>query len=182
MMGTESQACVGIDDIAIHFPRLYMDMKDFAELRGADFGKLNKGLGLEAMSIPDVHEDTATMGAMAVMQIIDRNGLDPNNIGRMYLGTESALDGAKPTATYIVDMLTQRYQERYGQDCFRNCDVVDMTFACIGAVDALHTTLDWVARSTEHDERTGIVIFSDNAKYALESSGEYTQGLSLIHI
>ena len=33
--------------------------------------------------------------AMAVMQIIDRNGLDPNTIGRMYLGTESALDGAK---------------------------------------------------------------------------------------
>ena len=78
---------VGIDDIAIHFPRLYMDMKDFADLRGADYGKLSKGLGLEAMAIPDVHEDTATMGAMAVMQLIDRNGLDPRTIGRMYLGT-----------------------------------------------------------------------------------------------
>ncbi len=172
----ESNTPVGIDDIAIHFPRLYMDMKDFADLRGADYGKLSKGLGLEAMAIPDVHEDTATMGAMAVMQLIDRNGLDPRTIGRMYLGTESALDGAKPTATYIVDMLTQRYAERFGEDCFRTCDVVDMTFACIGAVDALHTTLDWVARSSENDERLGIVIFSDNAKYALESSGEYTQG------
>ena len=68
------------------------------------------------------------------MKLIDRNGLNPRNIGRMYLGTESALDGAKPTATYIVDMLTQRYSERYGADCFRNCDVVDMTFACIGAL------------------------------------------------
>ena len=175
-MSDKSQTTVGIDDIAIHFPRLFMDMKDFAEMRGADYSKLNKGLGLTAMSIPDVHEDTATMGAMAVMQIIDRNGLNPRDIGRMYLGTESALDGAKPTATYILDMLTQRYQERYGNDCFVNCDVVDMTFACIGAVDALHTTLDWVARSTVEDERVGIVIFSDNAKYALESSGEYTQG------
>ena len=36
---------VGIDDIAIHFPRLYFDMEDFAKLRGADFGKLNRGLG-----------------------------------------------------------------------------------------------------------------------------------------
>ena len=52
---------VGIDDVAIHFPRLYMDMRDFAEMRGADYGKLNKGLGLKAMAIPDVHEDTATM-------------------------------------------------------------------------------------------------------------------------
>ena len=57
---------VGIDDIAIHFPRLYFDMRDFADFRGADFGKLNKGLGLEAMAIPDVHEDTATMGANAL--------------------------------------------------------------------------------------------------------------------
>ena len=175
-MVTSVERPVGIDDIAIHFPRLYMDMRDFADLRGADYGKLSKGLGLEAMSIPDVHEDTATMGAMAVMQLIDRNGLDPNTIGRMYLGTESALDGAKPTATYIVDMLTQRYGERFGSDCFQTCDVVDMTFACIGAVDALHTTLDWVARSDELDERVGIVVFSDNAKYALGSSGEYTQG------
>ena len=175
-MGSNNSVCVGIDDVAIHFPRLYMDMKDFADLRGEDYGKLNKGLGLKAMSIPDVHEDTATMGANAVMKLIDRNGLNPRHIGRMYLGTESALDGAKPTATYIVDMLTQRYAERYGADCFRNCDVVDMTFACIGAVDAMHNTLDWAARSTDEDERIGIVIFSDNAKYALESAGEYTQG------
>ena len=172
-MGTDNSIRVGIDDIAIHFPKLYMDMRDFADLRGADYGKLNKGLGLKAMAIPDVHEDTATMGANAVMNLIDRNGIDPKNIGRMYLGTESALDGAKPTATYILDMLTQRYSERYGKDCLRNCDVVDMTFACIGAVDALHTTLDWVARSTESDERIGIVIFSDNAKVLYISTHQY---------
>ena len=79
MVPEASETPVGIDDIAIHFPRLYMDMKDFADLRGADYGKLSKGLGLEAMAIPDVHEDTATMGAMAVMQLIDRNGIDPEN-------------------------------------------------------------------------------------------------------
>ena len=78
-MGTK----VGIDDMAIHFPRLYMDMEDFAAMRGADYSKLNKGLGLAAMAIPDVHEDTATMGANAVCRLIDRNGLDPRDIGRI---------------------------------------------------------------------------------------------------
>ena len=150
---TGTPSSVGIDDLAIHVPRLYLDMRDFAALRVADYDKLNKGLGLSAMAIPDVHEDTATMGAMAVMRLIDRNGLNPRDIGRLYLGTESALDGAKPTATYIVEMLTQRYASRFGEDCFQNCDVVDMTFACIGAVDALHTTLDWCARSAPEDER-----------------------------
>ena len=84
-MSEESNTSVGIDDIAIHFPRLYMDMKDFADLRGADYGKLSKGLGLEAMAIPDVHEDTATMGAMAVMQLIDRNGLDPRTLSLIHI-------------------------------------------------------------------------------------------------
>ena len=49
-MGTSGSISVGIDDIAIHFPRLYMDMRDFADLRGSDYGKLNKGLGLKAMA------------------------------------------------------------------------------------------------------------------------------------
>ena len=75
---------VGIDDIALHFPRLYFAMQDFAEFRGADYGKLSKGLGLEAMAIPDVHEDTATMGANAVSRLIDRNSLDPSSICLLY--------------------------------------------------------------------------------------------------
>ncbi len=166
---------VGIDDIAVHMPRLYLSMQDFADLRSASYAKLSKGLGLEAMAVPDVHEDPATMAANAVARLIDRNELDPRTIGRLYLGTESALDGAKPTATYILDMLTQRYQDRYGAACFSRCDAVDLTFACIGAVDALHNTLDWVARADDED-RIGIVAFSDNAKYERHSSGEYTQG------
>ena len=183
---------VGIDDIAIYVPRLYLAMRDFAKLRGADFEKLNQGLGLSAMAIPDVHEDTATMGANAVAQLIDSNSIDPRRIGRIYLGTESALDGAKPTATYIVDMLQQKYADDYGSGSFGHCDVIDLTFACIGAVDALHNMLDWVARGGVEEDRVGIVAFADHAKYDLGSSGEYTQGagggailikhLSLIHI
>ncbi len=170
---------VGIDDIAIYVPRLYLAMQDFAKLRGVDFAKLSRGLGLSAMAMPDAHEDTATMGANAVAQLIDSNSIDPRRIGRIYLGTESALDSAKPTATYIMDMLQQKYADTYGPESLKRCDVVDLTFACIGAVDALHNMLDWVARGGAEEDRIGIVAFADHAKYDLGSSGEY---LSLIHI
>lgn len=163
---------VGIDDIAVHFPKLHFEIKDFSKYRNIDFSKLNKGLGLVSMSIPDVHEDTATMGANACVRLIERNKLTPKDIGRIYLGTESALDGAKPTATYIIEMLEQKY----GTGCFGHCDVIDLTFACIGAVDAMHNTLDWVARGGMEQNRKGIVVFSDHAKYDLKSPGEYTQG------
>ncbi len=170
---------VGIDDLSVYIPRIYLPMDALANARGYEYAKLRDGLGLQAMAFPDVHEDTATMAANAVLDLLLRNRLDPRQIGRIYMGTESALDGSKPTATYVVDMLTQYFSKEYGEDCFLNCDVVDLTFACIGAVDALHNTLDWVRAG---QDRIGIVVSSDVAKYELGSGGEYTQGAGAIAV
>lgn len=170
---------IGIDDMAFYVPKLYLDIKALAEKRNIPYEKLSQGLGLYKMAICDTHEDAATMAAEAVAELIERKGLDPRRIGRIYLGTESALDMAKPTGTYAVEMLAQRFADRYGADCFRHCDVLDMTFACIGATDALQNTLDWVA--TDRDN-IGIVVASDIAKYELGSTGEYTQGAGAVAI
>lgn len=166
-------ASIGIDDLTVYIPKLYLPIADLAKARNIDPEKLRHGLGLIDMAVADAHEDAATLAANAVVQLIDQNGLDPRRIGRLYLGTESALDGAKPTATYILEMLRRHYRDAYGPDCFLHCDVVDLTFACVGAVDALHNTLDWVRGDAE---RIGIVVASDVAKYELGSTGEYTQG------
>lgn len=168
---------IGIDDMAFYVPKLYLDIRALAEKRNIPYEKLSQGLGLNKIAVCDTHEDAATMAAEAVAELIVRNGLDPRRIGRIYLGTESALDMAKPTGTYAVEMLAQRFAARYGADCFRHCDVLDMTFACIGATDALQNTLDWVA--TDRDN-IGIVVASDIAKYELGSTGEYTQGAGAV--
>ncbi|PSR15402.1 MAG: hypothetical protein DA408_16530 [Bacteroidetes bacterium] len=174
---TSSQ--VGIDDLAAYIPQLYLPIESLAAARGIEYAKLNKGLGLTAMAVPDAGEDAATMMANAVRELLEKNALSPSQIGRLYLGTESAIDGAKPTATYALQMLTAYFAPRYGADCFLNCDVVDLTFACIGAVDALQNTLDWVRAD---QERIGIVVASDNAKYELDSTGEYTQGAGAVAV
>ncbi|MEM1327837.1 MAG: hydroxymethylglutaryl-CoA synthase [Bacteroidota bacterium] len=173
----KNTSTVGIDDLSLYVPKLFFPIKDLAEHRQIEYMKLHKGLGLTHMAIPDVHEDAATMAANAVAELIAKNNLDPSTVGRIYLGTESALDGAKPTATYIVDMLLKMFAPQYGDDCFQNCDVVDLTFACVGGMDALHNTLDWVRND---EERIGIVVTSDFAKYELASTGEYTQGAGAI--
>lgn len=164
---------VGIDDMSYYIPSLYLPIRALAEARDLEYAKLNKGLGLTAMSVADVGEDAATMAANAVLDLIEKNDLDPRSIGRIYMGTESALDGSKPMASYVLDMLTSHFEEAYGPDCFLHCDVVDLTFACIGAVDAMQNTIDWVRANPS---RIGIVVGSDNAKYELGSGGEYTQG------
>jgi len=168
---------IGIDDMSVYVPKIYLPIETLAESRNIEFGKLHNGLGLEGMALADVHEDTATMAANAIHDLITKNNIDPKKIGRIYLGTESALDDAKPTATYILEMLTQTFSNEFGEDCFLNCDVVDMIFACIGGVDALQNTIDWVSGETD---RIAIVVTSDNAKYEMGSTGEYTQGAGAV--
>ncbi|PPK87416.1 hydroxymethylglutaryl-CoA synthase [Neolewinella xylanilytica] len=168
---------VGIDDFSLYVPPLYLPIEQLAQARDLAYDKLNKGLGLREMAVTDAQEDCATMAANAVLDLIHKNDLDPSKIGRLYLGTESALDGAKPTATYVLDMLTDHFADSHGPNCFLNCDVVDLTFACIGGVDALQNCLEWCAAK---DGRTGIVVATDSAKYEMGSTGEYTQGAGAI--
>ena len=163
----------GIEAASYYVPSLYLEIKDLAEKRGIEPAKLEKGLGLHKMGFPDVHEDAATFAAEALLKLIEDYQINPEEIARIYLGTESALDAAKPTASYAMQMVEQVLEQKYGSRCFRNCDVVDMTFACIGAVDALHNSLDFVR---VNPDKKAVVIASDYAKYELASSGEYTQG------
>lgn len=178
-MAKKKHPSVGIDDLALYIPKLHLPIATLAQARGIEYAKLNKGLGLVNMTLPDFHEDAATMAANAITALIDKNKINPHDIGRIYLGTESALDGAKPTATYAVEMLSQKYTATYGANCFSHCDATDIIFACAGGIDALHNTLDWVRNDAT---RIGIVVCSDFAKYELDSSGEYTQGAGAVAV
>lgn len=168
---------IGIDDMAFYVPNIYLPIIDLAEARNIEYAKLNKGLGLTAMALADVHEDASTMAANAVLSLIKKNNLKPQDIGRIYVGSESATDGAKPIASYVVGMLADYFQEIYGPNAFMHTDCVDMTFACIAGIDAMLTIKDWVNADSS---RVGIVVATDNAKYELESTGEYTQGAGAV--
>lgn len=63
----------GIDDIAIYIPRLYIDAADFADNRGLDPVKLQKGLGVSQMAIVDANQDPACFAANACLKIMQKN-------------------------------------------------------------------------------------------------------------
>lgn len=167
----------GIEAASIYVPHIYLPIKDLAIQRNIDPDKLELGLGLKKMAVLDVHEDTATIAANALLKLIENFKINPSEIGRIYLGTESALDGAKPTATYAVQLVESVLKDQFGDRPFKHTDVVDMTFACIGGVDALHNSIDYVR---VNPTRKAIVIAADYAKYGLESTGEYTQGAGAV--
>jgi hydroxymethylglutaryl-CoA synthase len=164
---------VGIDSIAFDVPKIHLPIKTLALNRNIEPEKLINGLGLHKMSFPDVYQDVVTFGANAVYKLIQRENLNLKDIAKIYVGTESGVDSSKPIASYISSLLEQQF----GDGTLRNCDTLDMTFACIGAVDALQTTLDFIRLNPT---KKAIIIATDNAKYDLNSTGEYTQGAGAI--
>ena len=166
---------VGIDDIAIYIPRLFLDARDFAKARGMDPDKLQRGLGISQMAMVDTNQDPACMAANACLKIMQKNDLAPNEVGRLYVATESSLDESKAMNSYVIGMLEQVY----GDDSFGHCGGIECKFACVSGSYALYDNSNWI-RAGEAEGKSAIVVVSDIAKYDLGSSGEYTQGAGAV--
>ncbi|MBI3639811.1 MAG: hydroxymethylglutaryl-CoA synthase family protein [Thaumarchaeota archaeon] len=166
---------VGIDDIALYIPRLFVDARDFAKARGMDPDKLQRGLGISKMAMVDTNQDPACMAANACLRIMERSKLAPKDVGRLYVATESSLDESKAMNSYVIGMLEQIY----GDDSFGHCGGIECKFACVSGSYALYDNSNWI-RAGESGGKSAIVVVSDIAKYDLGSSGEYTQGAGAI--
>lgn len=159
----------GIDAIAFDVAKIHLPIKTLANARNIEPEKLEKGLGLIKMTLPDAHQDTVVFGANALTKLILENNLKLDEIARIYVGTESAIDSSKPIASFLIALMEQKF----GENSLSECDVVDFTFACIAGVDALQNCIDFV---TLNPNKKAIVVTTDFAKYDLNSTGEYTQG------
>jgi hydroxymethylglutaryl-CoA synthase len=165
---------VGIDAFGFYIPKNFLNIETLAAQRKIAAEKLTKGLGLKKMAVCEPHETTDFMAAYAVIDLV--KGLenqketifDFSNIDKIYLGTESSIDSAKPTITYAMEHLANELQVN-----LNHVDFLDMTFACIGGIDAMLICVDYVRLNPS---KKCIVVVSDNAIYDLESGGEYTQG------
>ncbi len=168
-------AVVGIDDLAIYVPKLYIDYKDFAEARGIEPQKLEYGIGIKKMAITDTNQDPACMAANACLKLMQKNHMHPQDIGRLYIATESALDESKALNSFVIGMLEQVY----GESSFEHAGGIECKFACVSGSYALHDNANWI-RAEENNDKAAIVIVSDIAKYDIGSAGEYTQGAGAV--
>ena len=160
---------VGIDAIAFDIAKIHLPIKTLANARNIEPEKLEKGLGLIKMTLPDIYQDSVVFGANALTKLIQDNNINLSEISRIYVGTESSIDSSKPIASYLLSLM----EEKFGTDSLSECDAVDFTFACIGGVDALQNCLDFIRLNPN---KKAIVVTTDIAKYDLNSTGEYTQG------
>ena len=100
---------VGIDSISYYVPSLYVDIEELAKKRNISAEKLINGLGLKKLATPDYDEDSASIAANSLFRLISENNINPKDIGRVYLGTESGVDSSKPTSSYVPHQDPQNF-------------------------------------------------------------------------
>lgn len=117
------------------------------------------------------------MAAQAACQILSR--LDSSDIASLrYLvvGTETCIDQAKPVASYVQGML-----QRAGFPIARAISTFDIQHACASGAIALLSVGAMLDTSRAGGER-GLVICTDEARYAPGSTAEVTQGAGAVAI
>ncbi len=78
---------VGIVGYGAYIPRNRIKVEEIAKVWGADAPSYKKGLMLQEKSVPGPDQDTITMSIEATKSAIRRAGINPRNIGAVYVGS-----------------------------------------------------------------------------------------------
>ncbi|KAG5410731.1 hypothetical protein IGI04_007050 [Brassica rapa subsp. trilocularis] len=145
---------VGILAMDIYFPPTCVQQEALEAHDGASKGKYTIGLGQDCLAFCTELEDVISMSFNAVTSLLEKYKIDPKQIGRLEVGSETVIDKSKSIKTFLMQLF-----EKCG-----NTDVegVDSTNACYGGTAALLNCVNWV-ESNSWDGRYGLVICTDSA-------------------
>lgn len=143
---------VGIVGYGTQIPRYRIKVEEIAKVWGADAPSYKRGLNLNEKSIPCPDEDCATLAVNSARNAMNRAGIDPKEIGALYVGSESHPYAVKPTGTIVSAAL----------GCTPHVHTADFEFACKAGTEAMFVAL--------HLVKSGVV------KYALGIGADTSQG------
>ncbi|KAK6117109.1 hypothetical protein DH2020_049154 [Rehmannia glutinosa] len=169
-MASSQPKNVGILAVEIYFPPTCIQQEVLEAHDGASKGKYTIGLDQDCMAFCSEVEDVISMSMTAVTSLLEKYKVDPKQIGRLEVGSETVLDKSKSIKTFLMPIF-----EKCG-----NTDIegVDSTNACYGGTAALFNCVNWV-ESSSWDGRYGLVVCTDSAVYA-EGPARPTGGAAAI--
>lgn len=106
-------------------------------------------------------EDTATIAVEAARNAVGRAGINPKEIGAIYVGSESHPYAVKPTATMVAEAI----------EATPNLTAADYEFACKAGTAGIQTAMGMVKAGMI---KYGMAIGSDTAQGAPGDPLEYT--------
>ncbi|MDD1660105.1 MAG: hydroxymethylglutaryl-CoA synthase, partial [Methanomicrobiales archaeon] len=152
---------VGILTYGVYIPRYRIQVKEIARVWGASAEEITGGLGVFEKSVPDMDEDTATIAVEAARYALARRKVDPEEIGAVYVGSESHPYAVKPTACTVGEAI----------GATPNMTAADFEFACKAGTAGIQTCMGLVQSGIVP---TGLAIGSDVAQGAPGDALEYT--------
>ncbi|MAE71930.1 MAG: hydroxymethylglutaryl-CoA synthase [Gemmatimonadetes bacterium] len=97
---------VGIVGYGAYLPKHRIKVEEIARVWGADAPSYKKGLGLREKSVPALDQDVITMSVEAARNALARSGgVDPREIGALYIGSESHPYAVKPSGTIVSEAI-----------------------------------------------------------------------------
>ncbi|XP_056173967.1 hydroxymethylglutaryl-CoA synthase-like isoform X2 [Syzygium oleosum] len=168
--GAEMAKNVGILAMEVYFPPTCVQQEALEAHDGVSKGKYTIGLGQDCLAFCTEVEDVISMSLTAVTSLLEKYGIDPKQIGRLEVGSETVIDKSKSIKTFLMPIF----------EASGNTDVegVDSTNACYGGTAALFNCVNWV-ESSSWDGRYGLVVCTDSAVYA-EGPARPTGGAAAI--
>lgn len=154
-------ADVGILGLELVFPSLFVDQTELEQFDGVSAGKYTIGLGQDRMGFCTDREDINSLCLTVVSNLMKRYEVQPKDIGRLEVGTETIIDKSKSVKTMLMELF-----EPHG---VTDLEGIDTTNACYGGTAALFNAINWV-ESSSYDGRLALVVCGDIAVYAKGSA------------
>lgn len=151
----------GIVSYGAYVPRYRITPEEIGKVWGADGAAMGVGLNVKRKSVPAPDEDTITISTEALRQALVRGKIDPQDIGALYVGSESHPYAVKPTATVVAQAV----------GATPNLTAADFEFACKAGTAAIQTCLGMVGAGMI---KYGVAIGSDTSQGAPGDALEYS--------
>ncbi|TFF99665.1 MAG: hydroxymethylglutaryl-CoA synthase family protein [Promethearchaeota archaeon] len=154
---------IGIDSVGFYTPRYYLDLEELAENRNVPPEKYTVGLLLKEFRVPDFQEDIVSMSLKAGTYALRNGDINPREIDGLFVATETMTYAAKSVSNILSELF----------DISVNAITQDIYNTCAGGTLALIDAFSLVEKGIINK---ALIIFSDICSYAMEDSGEPTQG------
>jgi hydroxymethylglutaryl-CoA synthase len=151
----------GIVSYGTHIPKYRISSDEIARIWGENAEIIKNGLGVYQKAVPDVDEDTATIAVEAAREAINRGNIHPQDIGAVYVGSESHPYVVKPTSTIVGEAISA------GNDFYS----ADLEFACKAGTAGLQICLSMILSGMID---YGLAIGADTSQGAPGDALEYS--------
>ncbi|MCI4337854.1 MAG: hydroxymethylglutaryl-CoA synthase [Thermoplasmata archaeon] len=151
----------GIVSYGAYVPRHRITPEEIGKVWGVDGASMGASLNVQRKSVPSPDEDTITISTEALRVALLRGKIDPQEIGALYIGSESHPYAVKPSATVVAQAV----------GATPGLTAADFEFACKAGTAAIQTCLGLVGAEMV---RYGVAIGSDTSQGAPGDALEYS--------